>query len=153
MSAIEVLRVDHFSFTVGDLDRSVEFYARLGFEPVNRYSEAGPHTDRGTATENADMDIQVLRHRADGVMLELIRYKRYPATRAARNSVVGAGHVAVVVADIDSAYAALVAAGVEALSEPNTDQYGESWVYLRDPDGNAVELMHRPADSKRSVAA
>ena len=153
MSAIEVTRVDHFSYTVGDIDRSCAFYARLGFEPVNRYAEAGPHVDRGAATENADMDIQLLRHGAHGVMLELIRYTRHPAQRAARNSVVGAAHMAFVVADMDSAYAALVADGVEFLSEPNTDQYGEKWVYMRDPDGIAVELMQPGPGSARSATS
>ena len=151
MSAIEVMRVDHFSYTVGDIDRSLAFYAKLGFEPVNRYAEAGPHVDRGAATENADMDIQLLRHGADGVMLELIRYTRHPARRAPRNNVVGAAHIAFVVADMDSAYAALVADGVEFLSEPNTDQYGEKWVYMRDPDGIAVELMQPAPGSARSA--
>ena len=152
MSAIEVTRVDHFSYTVGDIDRSLAFYARLGFEPVNRYAEAGPHVDRGAATENADMDIQLLRHGAHGTMLELIRYTRHPARRAAANNVVGAAHMAFVVADMDSAYAALVADGVEFLSAPNTDQYGEKWVYMRDPDGIAVELMQPSPDSARSAA-
>jgi catechol 2,3-dioxygenase-like lactoylglutathione lyase family enzyme len=152
MTAIDVLRVDHFSYTVGDLDRSLAFYAKFGFELVNRYSEAGPQTDRGTATENADMDILLVRHPVNGVMLELIRYKRHPAERAARNSVVGAAHVAFVVADMDSAYAALRADGVEFLSEPNGDQYGEKWVYMWDPDGIVVELMQPSPDSARSAA-
>ena len=151
MSAIEVRRVDHVSYTVGDVDRSVAFYARLGFEPVNRYAEAGPHVDRGAGTENADMDIQLLRHAVDGLMLELIRYIHHPAERAARNSVVGAAHMGFVVADMDSAYAALVADGVEFLSAPNVDQYGEKWVYMRDPDGIAVELMQPSPDSARSA--
>ena len=62
MTVIDVKRVDHFSYTVGDIERSAGFYARLGFQPVNRYSEAGPHVDIGAATENADMDIQLMRH-------------------------------------------------------------------------------------------
>jgi catechol 2,3-dioxygenase-like lactoylglutathione lyase family enzyme len=151
VSAIEVVAVDHLSYTVGDIDRSRDFYAKLGFEPVNRYQESGPQTDRGAATPNADMDIQLLRHASGNIMLELIRYTRHPAERAARNSVVGAAHLAFVVRDMQSAYAQLRADGVEFLSEPNTDQYGEQWVYLRDPDGIAVELMQPSPDSARST--
>jgi catechol 2,3-dioxygenase-like lactoylglutathione lyase family enzyme len=150
VSAIDVLRLDHFSYTVGDLDRSVAFYERLGFERVNRYQESGPQTDRGAATENADMDIQLLRHRSGGQMLELIRYLRHPAERAVRNSVVGSAHLAFVVADMDAAYAKLSNDGVEFLSTPNVDQYGEKWVYLRDPDGIPAELMQPGPPSQRA---
>ena len=153
MSAIEVRRVDHFSYTVGDIDRSVAFYTRLGFVPVNRYQEAGTHVDVGAAVERADMDIQLLRHGDDGPMLELIRYTRHDARRAVRNSEVGSAHMGFVVADMDAAYATLTADGVEFLSPPNTDQYGEKWVYLRDPDGIPVELMQPSPDSARAVEA
>jgi catechol 2,3-dioxygenase-like lactoylglutathione lyase family enzyme len=101
--AIGVRRFDHFSLTVGEIDRSVAFYARLGFKPVNRYAEAGPHVDIGAATQNADMDIQLLRHGDAGPMLELIRYIRHAARRSARNSQVGAAHMAFVVDDLAAA--------------------------------------------------
>lgn len=153
MTAIDVRRVDHFSYTVGDIDRSVAFYVQLGFRPVNRYVEAGSHVDLGAGTERADMDIQVLRHGDDGPMLELIRYTQHATNRAARNSEVGSAHMGFVVTDMDAAYAALRADGVEFLSPPNTDQYGEKWVYMRDPDGIPVELMQPALDSARAVQA
>jgi catechol 2,3-dioxygenase-like lactoylglutathione lyase family enzyme len=148
---IDVERVDHVSFTVADIERSTRFYARFGFAPVNRYQQAGSELDRAVATVPADMDIQILR-RPDGAMLELIAYTRQPSARAARNSVVGAGHIAFVVADIGVAYAQLRADGIEFLSAPNTDRYGERWVYLRDPDGITVELMQPGGGSQRLIA-
>jgi hypothetical protein len=42
---------------------------------------------------------------------------------------------------------------VTFLSAPNTDTYGEFWVYLRDPDGIVVELMQPHTDSTRAVRA
>jgi catechol 2,3-dioxygenase-like lactoylglutathione lyase family enzyme len=151
MTNLDVKRLDHVSYTVSDLDRSVAFYAQFGYEPVNRYAASGPELDVAVATENADMDIQVMR-RPDGGMLELISYVRQPSERAARNSVVGAAHLAFVVGDIQAAYEELTAEGVEFLSEPNTDRYGERWVYFRDPDGITVELMQPNADSRRAVS-
>ncbi len=151
MSAIDVTRVDHFSYTVGNIDRAVAFYTRLGFRPVNRYAEAGPHVDIGAATDHADMDIQLLRHGDAGPLLELIRYTQHDANRAARNSEVGSAHMGFVVADMDAAYETLRADGVEFLSPPNTDQYGEKWVYLRDPDGIPVELMQPSPESTRAI--
>jgi catechol 2,3-dioxygenase-like lactoylglutathione lyase family enzyme len=151
MTSLDVKRVDHVSYTVGDLARSVDFYSRFGYETVNRYGAVGPELDVAVATENADMEIQLLR-RPDGATLELIEYVRQPTQRAARNSVVGAAHLAFVVGDIRAAYEELRAEGVEFLSEPNTDRYGEKWVYFRDPDGITVELMQPNADSQRAVA-
>jgi catechol 2,3-dioxygenase-like lactoylglutathione lyase family enzyme len=151
MSALDIKRVDHVSYTVADIDRSVAFYAKFGFQKVNRYSAAGPDLDLAVQTENADMDIQLLR-RPDGVTLELIRYVRQPSQRAARNSQVGAAHMAFVVGDIQAAYQRLTSEGVEFLSAPNTDMYGEMWVYMRDPDGITVELMEPGADSARAAA-
>ena len=148
---IDVQRVDHVSFTVADIERSARFYERFGYARVNRYSQSGSELDRAVATVPADMEIQILR-RPDGAMLELIAYTKQPSARAARNGVVGAGHIAFVVADIEAAYDELRAAGVEFLSAPNTDQYGERWVYLRDPDGITVELMQPGEGSERLVA-
>jgi catechol 2,3-dioxygenase-like lactoylglutathione lyase family enzyme len=151
MTALDVERVDHVSYTVSDIERSIDFYRRFGYETVNRYAASGPELDVAVATENADMDIQLMR-RPDGATLELIVYVRQRSELAARNSVVGAAHLAFVVGDIQAAYEQLTADGVEFLSEPNTDRYGEKWVYLRDPDGITVELMQPNADSQRAVA-
>ena len=151
MTNLDVKRLDHVSYTASDLDRSRDFYAKFGYEPVNRYAASGPELDVAVATEHADMDIQVMR-RPDGAMLELISYVRQPSERAARNSVVGAAHLAFVVGDIQAAYEELTADGVEFLSEPNTDRYGERWVYFRDPDGITVELMQPNVDSQRTVS-
>jgi catechol 2,3-dioxygenase-like lactoylglutathione lyase family enzyme len=146
MSAIDVKRVDHVSFTVGDLDRSVAFFGRFGLTPLKNYRSEGPDVDEGTATENASMDITWLRlPHTKAPMLELIRYRNYPAERSALNSRVGAAHVCFEVDDLRSACRVLRTDGVEFLSEPHTDEAGTQWVYMRDPDGNVVELIEEPS--------
>jgi catechol 2,3-dioxygenase-like lactoylglutathione lyase family enzyme len=141
---MEVTRVDHVSFTVGELERSTAFYSRFGFEPYKRYVSAGPDVDEGTATENADMEIVWLKHPLGGPMLELIRYMNYPAERSALNSRVGAAHLCFATSDIAAAQEELRTAGAQFLSAPHQDEFGMRWVYLRDPDGNAVELVQDP---------
>lgn len=141
---MNVQRLDHVSFTVGDLDRSVAFYRRFGFEPLKQYRSAGADADEGTATTNADMDIVWLRLPTETVMLELIRYLNYPAERAAINSRVGAAHLCFAVDDVAGAYDELSSTGVEFLSRPHEDAAGTRWVYFRDPDGNTVELIQDP---------
>jgi catechol 2,3-dioxygenase-like lactoylglutathione lyase family enzyme len=146
MSVIAVKRVDHVSFTVADLDRSVAFFGRFGLTPLKSYRSEGPDADEGTATANASMDITWLRlPHTEAPMLELIRYRNYPAGRSALNSRVGAAHMCFEVDDVHGAYTALRGEGVEFLSEPHTDAAGTQWVYMRDPDGNVVELIEQPS--------
>jgi catechol 2,3-dioxygenase-like lactoylglutathione lyase family enzyme len=141
---MRVTRVDHVSFTVGDSERSVAFYRRFGLEPVKRYRSAGPEVDEGADTPNADMDIVWLALPGERVMLELIRYIHHPAERSAHNSKVGAAHLCFCVEDVFGAYEELSADGVRFLSAPHEDEFGVRWVYMRDPDGNSVELIQDP---------
>lgn len=145
---MQVRRLDHVSFTVGDLSRSVEFYRRFGFEQLKSYRCEGPEVEQGTATRNAVVDIVWLRLVDTSVMLELIRYAGVPTERAALNSEVGAAHLCFAVDDIASSVRELGREGAEFLSRPHEDQFGTRWVYLRDPDGNTVELIQDPEPSR-----
>jgi catechol 2,3-dioxygenase-like lactoylglutathione lyase family enzyme len=141
---MQVRAIDHMSFTVADIDRSAAFYEQLGFEAEQRYTSAGADAEEGTDTAGADIDIKWLRHSQGGPMLELLRYQNRPTGTAAHNSEVGAAHICLRVEDMPSAYDELTQAGVPFVSAPHTDQYGVSWVYMRDPDGNVVELLQKP---------
>lgn len=141
---MQVKRVDHMSFTVGELERSRAFYSKFGFEPYKRYVSAGPEVDEGAATENADMEILWLKHSLGGPMLELIRYRYYPAERSVPNSKVGAAHLCFAIDDVFAAHREMTSTGAEFLSDPHEDEFGVRWVYLRDPDGNVVELIQDP---------
>jgi catechol 2,3-dioxygenase-like lactoylglutathione lyase family enzyme len=138
---MRIKRIDHMSFTVGNIEESAAFYRRLGYEPFKRYVSAGTDADEGTDTPNAEIDINWLRHPAGGPMLELLRYQNKPVEAARHNSEVGAAHICLCVDDVKGAYAELDGDGIKFISAPHTDEFGVSWVYMRDPDGNAVELI------------
>jgi|SRR5450755_906885 hypothetical protein len=72
MSTVAVKRLDHVSFTVGDLNQSVvAFYQRFRLQPIKSYSAEGSDTDEGTATTNAAMEIVWLGSESgNGPMLE-----------------------------------------------------------------------------------
>jgi catechol 2,3-dioxygenase-like lactoylglutathione lyase family enzyme len=146
MATVDVRRIDHVSFTVGDLERSIGFYRQFGLEPIKSYRSEGPDAEEGTGTENASIDIAWLGLDGDATpMLELLRYRGQPVERAVSNSRVGAAHVCFAVNDIYTAYSRLHAEGVVFVSEPHTDAAGTTWVYMRDPDGNVVEMIEDPA--------
>ena len=52
----------------------------------------------------------------------------------------GAAHLGLSVPDVDAAYEGLSEA-VETLSEPRTTESGTRICFLRDPEGNLVELL------------
>jgi catechol 2,3-dioxygenase-like lactoylglutathione lyase family enzyme len=42
--------------------------------------------------------------------------------------------------DVDGAYGRAVEAGAEAVSQPQTKPWGQDVAYVRDPDGNLIEI-------------
>jgi catechol 2,3-dioxygenase-like lactoylglutathione lyase family enzyme len=141
---VKIVGIDHMSFTVSDLEATNEFFAKLGFESVNRYVSSGPAADEGTGTENADVDISWLGHPQGGPKLELLRYQNEPTGKAPHNSQVGAAHLCLRVEDVNGEYERLSGEGVTFVSAPHADEFGVVWVYMRDPDGNVVELVQEP---------
>jgi catechol 2,3-dioxygenase-like lactoylglutathione lyase family enzyme len=142
--SVKIKRFDHVSFTVADLDASIDFYERLGFEPDKRYLSAGDDAAEGTDTEDAEIDIGWMRHPDGGPLLEFLRYRGQPTGRSAHNSRVGAAHICLAVEDVSAEVTRLEGAGVEFVSPPHTDDFGLTWVYMRDVDGNVVELISDP---------
>lgn len=142
---MKIVRVDHVSFTVAELERSTRFYEQLGFERFKDYVSAGADAEEGTDTPGAEIEIQWLRHPEGETMIELLRYRDQPTDPAVHNSQVGAAHLCLCVEDVDSEYERLSGEGVTFISAPHRDDHGVAWVYMRDPDGNVAELVQDPA--------
>ena len=141
---MKIVGIDHMSFTVSDLEATNAFFAKLGFESLRRYVSSGPAADKGTGTDNADVDISWLSHPQGGPKLELLRYQNEPTGKAAHNSQVGAAHLCLRVENVNAEYERLSGEGVTFVSAPHGDEFGVIWVYMRDPDGNVVELIQEP---------
>jgi lactoylglutathione lyase len=123
----EPVRTLHFGLRVADLDRSLAFYAAVGYEVVGTV----PDTPYGRLTMLKLPDDEF-------VTIELVSdHQGEPGP--------GPHHFVVAVESMDEAVAALAAGGVEA--EPPTSPDGSadfrtSWV--TDPDGNRIELVQWP---------
>lgn len=141
--------------TVTDLPRAVRFYAEvLGFETIDEVTLAGPAWDRlwglvGVHARRARM-------RLGREEIELVAFDaprgRFPPVDA-RSDDRTFQHVAIVVTDVDAAWARVRAhvtpisvAGPETLPGSNTAAAGITAVYFRDPDGHPLELIHFPPD-------
>ena len=66
--------VHHTGITVSDLDRSVAFYERLGFEVAERMEEEGEEVERGVGVPGAKLRVAMLE--GPNSRLELIQYRK-----------------------------------------------------------------------------
>jgi catechol 2,3-dioxygenase-like lactoylglutathione lyase family enzyme len=129
----------HVGLTVSNLDRAVAFYRdTLGFDVVARFEVGGEAFATAVDVEDASGTFAHLD--ADGVRIELVEYDpEGDPTEAALNRP-GACHVGFAVEDVD-AFVADLPDGVELVSEPRTTESGTRIVFLRDPDGNRIEIL------------
>lgn len=140
--------LNHIGVTVSNLERSIEFYTKLGIQPPPEdwvFPIHGAWLSRLVEEEDAHIRVAFLPIE-DGVLLELLEYKspQGSATNTRPNRDAGAMHIALNVDDVDEVYGRLKDE-VTFLSEPQTVEMGP-WagnrvVYLRDPDGTPVELV------------
>jgi lactoylglutathione lyase len=117
----------HTCYRVLDLDRSVEFYRRLGFEELRRV----PIRDEAV---NVFMGLP-----GDGARLELT----YNLGREEAYDIgTGYGHIAVSVDDLDGTLERLSAQGIDPERPPYRVREGGSRIcFVRDPDGYRIELI------------
>ena len=123
-----MLGVWHFSFTVGDIDRSVAFYEALGFEERRRM----PIRDEAI---NVFMGLP-----GDGDRLELT----YNHGVDSYEMGTGYNHIAVTVSDLDSVLSGLADQGIAPEKPPYSVREGGSRLcFVRDPDGYRIELIEK----------
>jgi catechol 2,3-dioxygenase-like lactoylglutathione lyase family enzyme len=132
--------IDHAGVSVADLDRSERFYRDvLGFTTVEDRFAFPEHDLRGVVLVNPQ-----------GARVELFERKGSAPTgphhqiESTRRQ--GWFQFALAVPDIAGTFAAVVAAGAEPSLAPAVAPDGVSLVaFVRDPDGNLVEFLQRPA--------
>ena len=150
--------VFHFSFTVSDLARSVDWYTRvLGLELVHTQRQENEYTRTLVAYPDAVLEIAQLR--VPGVvpetsthMLELVQYVSPAGERPELPTVnVGVAHLALTVTGIHEEYERMRALGVQFRNPPVAIEAGANRggfaCYFTDPDGITLELLQRPGDS------
>jgi catechol 2,3-dioxygenase-like lactoylglutathione lyase family enzyme len=132
--------VDHAGISVADLERSERFYREvLGFERVEDRFAFPEHDLKGVVLVNAQGARVELFERQGSVPAGLQHH--IESTRRQ-----GWFQYALAVPDIAQTFAAVTAAGAQATLAPTTAPDGASLVaFVRDPDGNLVEFLQRPA--------
>jgi len=144
--------VHHFSISVTDLNRTLEFYTKvleltLQSQKRNSYDGLGRAlfgSNWGVDQSFADLEIAVLN--CGQMRIEFIEYRDPPARPFHKNpSIAGSAHIAFKVQDIEGTRRRLEEAGVEfhtpIQSFPEKEDLEWKWCYFRDPDGIVLELV------------
>lgn len=118
----------HTCYRIGDIDSSVAFYEKLGFEEMGRL----PIRDEAI---NVFMGLP-----GDGARLELT----YNHGVESYEMGTGYNHIAVSVDDMDGTLEGLAARGIEPEKPPYSVREGGSRLcFVRDPDGYRIELIEK----------
>ncbi|MFB6256905.1 MAG: VOC family protein [Haloplanus sp.] len=130
----------HFGVTVADLDRAVEFYREtFDLDPAERFAVSGEAFADGVGIDGATG--RFAHFVLDGARIELVEYDpEGPNTTDAAVNRPGAKHLGLAVGDLDAFYADLDP-GIETVSEPRTTESGTRILFVRDPEGNLVEVL------------
>jgi lactoylglutathione lyase len=145
----------HFSFTVSDIERSIDFYQNVvGMKLVHTQEQHNEYTARLVAYENAHLKVAQLtignmQQQRSGHLLELVQYvhPECPPTDTATCRP-GSAHLAFQVEDCWAEYNRMVALGVRFKSEPNQITAGINkggyTCYFLDPDDITLEILQAP---------
>ncbi len=139
--------------TVSDADRAADFYARvLAFEKVSDVEVLGPEVEALAGVFGARLRVVGMRLGDQRIELtEFLTPRGRPIPADSRSHDGWFQHVAIVVRDIDAAYAVLrthrvehVSTAPQRLPDWNPDAGGIRAFYFRDPDGHNLELIWFP---------
>ena len=152
---IQVSAVATVGMTVSDMDRAVQFYtSALAFQQVSDVEVAGREWELLEGVFGARM--RIVRLTLGDESIELTEYlapkgRTIPVDMRANDRLFQ--HIAIIVSDMDRAYARLrqfhvqpASTGPQTLPAWNTGAAGISAYYFRDPDGHFLEILHFPAD-------
>jgi catechol 2,3-dioxygenase-like lactoylglutathione lyase family enzyme len=150
-----IVAVDAIGMTVADMDASIDFYSRiLGFTPVRDVEIEGDAWER--LRDLFPIRMRVVRLALGDEQIELTEYltpRGRPAPVDARSNDRWFQHVAIVVRDMDRAYAWLrdqrvgqVSPEPQRLPDWNPSAGGIRAFYFRDLDGHPLELIWFPPD-------
>jgi catechol 2,3-dioxygenase-like lactoylglutathione lyase family enzyme len=152
-STVPVTAVDSVGITVADMSRAVDFYTSvLSFEKVSDVEVSGREYEVLSGVFGARMRVVRLRLGNESIELtEFLAPKGRPVPADMRPNDRAFQHIAIIVSDMEKAYARLRQAGVEHASTGpqtlpawNRNAAGISAFYFRDPDRHFLEILQFP---------
>jgi catechol 2,3-dioxygenase-like lactoylglutathione lyase family enzyme len=153
LAAPPVAAVESISVTVSDMDRSVDFYRTvLLFAPVSDQEVSGDGYEHLYGVFGARVRVVTLKLGDEFLKLEqFIAPRGRPIPVDSKSNDGWFQHIAIIVPDIDRAFAWLrsrhvdfASTGPQVLPQWNPNAGGIAAFYFRDPDGHNLEILHFP---------
>ena len=129
-----MFNVVHVAISVSDINRTVDFYKKFGFEEFKSWSAD-------------DESIKINMLKLDNMVLEIFCYKDYESIpESARKitddlRVIGTKHFALGVDDINEAKEFVMKNDICNDVEINKGRLGKEYFFISDPDGILVEII------------
>ena len=140
---MSVRSFSHVGITVSDFHKAVQFYWDVFGCPLVGVADTPPERVRtffGVTGDAPSCKIGWIRVPGGGV-LEIFHFEpKQPAERIPWNRV-GLTHISFNVRNLDKWHDYLVSKGVEIVSRPERSPRGHSFFFVRDFDGNLIEMM------------
>ncbi len=153
--SVQVQKIRAIGLTVSNVDRSQAFYTKaLGFEPVSDITVQGQnHSDLEGV---ADAKIRIVTLKLGDEQIELMQYLNIagkPIPQDSQSNDLWFQHFAIVVSNLDRAYAHLQSFPIESIStapqtipQDNLASAGVRAFKFKDPDAHNLELIWFPLD-------
>jgi catechol 2,3-dioxygenase-like lactoylglutathione lyase family enzyme len=150
-----VTGVDSVAITVGDMERELDFFTRvLPFKKVSDQELSGDEFERRVGVFGAHA--RVVRLQLGDEYLELVQYlapEGRPVPTDSRSNDRWFQHVAIIVRNMDQAYALLrrhhvrhASSAPQRLPDWNKNAGGIEAFYFKDPEGHVLEILAFPSD-------
>lgn len=140
---MKVRSFSHVGLTVSDFNKAVKFYWEVFGCPLVGVADTPPERVRsffGVEAAPGTCKIGWIRVPGGGV-LEIFHFEpKQPAVKIPWNRV-GLTHFSMNVRNLQKWHDYLQSKGVEIVSKPERSPRGHSFFFVRDPDGNLIELM------------
>ena len=148
-------RITTIGMTVADLERSIAFYTNaLDFRQIDEIEVAGAEYEALQGVFGLRMRIATLALGSERI--ELTQYlapEGRPMPIDSRSNDRWFQHIAIIVSDMDRAYARLrehkarhASTGPQRIPDWNTSVAGIEAFYFKDPDGHVLEILSFPPD-------
>lgn len=149
-----IIRFDHVSITVADLEAVTSFFVGLGLEVDGRTLVEGDFVDTVTGIPGSRTQIVGLRAPGGGTWIELSRFlapDHRPGSPAAMANELGLRTISFEVDDLEAVVKGLAVDGYGLVG--GIGRYEDAWLmaYVRGPEGIVVSLAERidgPGDAR-----
>ncbi|NDI34980.1 VOC family protein [Chengkuizengella sediminis] len=145
---MKIKSISHVGLTVSNFEQAVKWYSDFfGFKLISEQTLDKKQVDKLYPLyhlHDTTIRLGFLRGPKSGI-IEIFEFSNTLPTEHIIWNKIGATHITLDVKNVHKWYQHLKSRGIHFFSEPQTTA-GTDWVFLKDPDGNLIELIDLKAN-------